>query len=405
MWLSEPESEAPQRDRFPCAQDAQSARYKRLGDRHNVDRTQEVRSALQMNLKSARQITDKAKAEARGITREEEDQLKSLLTSTEILKAEHTALLEGKSDAEAIKNKINDHSSNGWRDLAAQLVKASPGTKVTVPLSSLISVKAPTSQPTTEYGISRRPGIDALTEDLRYMFRALPTEQLNAGVLHIESLRVASHGVASGSVERADPTSTTTKAEVDVDIDFFSVDTAQFAATCSNIPSAILDSEPALQATLQNALQIELYKALALHTFRKLDDDTGIGGVVGGSNFQTKIRKAVTQLRQQGASPDIALISDSDDEAMSLLAFNDANLPRDYPFGLNLLPSPLLQSGEFFVMEKAGVVVHLGSASTLVDPYSGMDSNKVRIRMEFNGLTEVIAPKKILGSAASGLVT
>jgi len=266
-------------------------------------------------------------------------------------------------------------------------------------MGDLWSTKAPTV-PSTNLGIVTRDGIAPLQADVRRMFEALPSSDPGAGALHVEHFEVASHGVASGTVQRV-PTATTTKAEVDTTIAYETLDLVQWAATISTIPAQLLESQPKLASTLQAVLGVELEKSMDLHVYVKIDD-SGAAVFSGGADVVTKLARGVTDLRRNGANADLAFVADTDYEALGLTT--EANRASAFPFSLEIVPSQQLGAGELIVMDRSGVVFHKAAATFMLDPYSGMATNTLRVRAELNGLLEVIEPKKIVKSASS-LVT
>jgi hypothetical protein len=345
-------------------------------------------------------IVQNAKAEGRSLTKAEDRDVREYIADVEAMKPKLKAAREAAGETDDLRSKVG--ASDGWKTVARGLARLSGGGKVTVELGDLLG-KDVVTPPTTEMGISRRAGIQPLQEDLRRMFQALPTSDPGIGTLHIEHLEIASHGVASGTVER-DPLSETTKAEVDVDINYESMDMKSFAAKASGIPQQLFASEPQLAQMLQATIGLELDEALDSHVYKTLDDHAGIAVVSGGSDFQTKLRRSITDLRKNGATASVAFVSDADMETMDNFSAQDESLPRDYPWGLTLIPSPLLQAGEFFTLDPSGVLLHRAGAQFMRDPFSGMAENTERVRLEFNALCEVIEPLKVIASAAS-LVT
>lgn len=357
-------------------------------------------SALDAEVKSrlayAKQLVDTVKAEKRELHDFERKELDRALEQVEALNAEKQSARESGKMADEVRSKIGGTSS-GWNTVAKGFARGDR--KVEVPMAALWETKALTES-VTNLGIVRRDGIAPLTEDVRRMFLALRQNNVAPGTLHIEHYEVASHSVASGTVMR-NPTDTTTKAEISAQITYESLDLKQFAATISTIPAQLLESQPKLSQTLQSIIGVEIEKSLDLHVFTTLDD-SGAAVFSGGSTVIEKLARGVSDLRKAGANADLAFISDTDAETIGNLT--EANVPQAYPFNLSIVAASALQVGELIVLDSSGVLFHRQNAAFLLDPYSGLATNTVRVRLELNALCEVVEPLKIRKSASS-LVT
>jgi hypothetical protein len=363
-----------------------------------VDKLEELEAQMRTGIKSARAIIKKG--EDRDLSPDEIQQLEGLSAQLTLMRQERIHLMEGKADAEEIRAKVESPGGNGWKAVAKAFGEGS--NKVEVRLADVLG-KTVTNSATTSEGIEVRTGVQAAQEDQRHFADALNRQNLGAGVLHVGHFELGARTVASGAIQRL-PLDTSTKAELAQTLTYESLDVQQFAAKMGSIPAQLFQSVPQLETALQASIGVGLDKALDTYIYQTIDDHSEVLVVSGGSNFQTKLRRAMSDIRKQGGNPNVAFISDSDQETMDNLSAFDTNLPRNYPWNLNLVPSPLLQAGEFAVADSSGMILHLGSASYLKDEYSAMDSNQVRVRVEYDALLEINQPALVVVSGAN-LVT
>lgn len=368
-----------------------------------MDRLKEVEAQLRTYIKSAKGILDKAREENRGLSEEEEIQVKGYVSASETLKRERTALIEGKSDADRIREQIEQGSrKDGWKAVAEAFSKGE--VRVQAHLADLLGKTVTSSGATPYAGIETRPGAAPYLEDLRHFADAIPQQNLAPGTLHVEHFEFGARSIASGTIQRSDPLSTAAKAEVAQTITREVLDVQQYAVKMSNIPSQLFKSVPSLEAALKSSLGNALDNALDLAIFQAIDDHAEVLTVSGGTDFQSKLRQAKTDLIKNGANPTVAFVSDADVQAMDLLSSMSTSLAREYPFNLRLVGHPQLQAGEFAVLDPSGTILHLAGAEYLRDPYSGMDTNVERVRLEYNALFEIVEPRKLVVSGGS-LVT
>lgn len=152
------------------------------------------------------------------------------------------------------------------------------------------------------------------------------------------------------------------------------------------IPNQLFESEPALSAVLESSLGRELDQALDAHVLNQLEA-AGIPTVSAGSSVMEKLAYAAADIRAAGGNPEFAVISESDAIAVGMTTSED--MPSGYPFGLQVVASPFIASGDGLVGDRSGAVLYGGPAKFDADPYTGFSTNETRVRLEYNALLHV----------------
>jgi hypothetical protein len=348
-------------------------------------------------IKQAREIAGKAERAGRPMNDMERHEVDALLSSIENVKREIDSREQSGRKANGVRAKTG--RADGWKAVAEAFARGD--TRVETKLADLMS-KDVDAADVTDRAARREAGIRPLTEDLRNLVGALPTIDPGQGALAIEAFSIASRGLATGSaaVER-DPMAETAKAEVDLNIDFASVDLRQFAAMVRGIPRQAFESVPELTSLLQRALDIELTQALDAHALAQIAA-ANPPNVSGGAGFLARVRRAVTDMEADGGKAQIVIASPADLEAVDLMTEDSlpAGFARDR-FGLRYIAHPAIAAGAGFVIDPSGLTLYRAGARFDRDPFTGMDTNTERVRLEYNALVHVAEANKIVDLAAA----
>jgi hypothetical protein len=332
------------------------------------------RESARVALAQAKAITAAARHDKRGLTDEESVKIKALQEDAE--KAiRRSKILSGDLRGDGTE------TQDGWTELSKAMVRGDRVFKSR--LTDFIRAKDVTHAELEND--QQSAGIRPLLEDSRGMAGFFPRVQLQPGALTVSEYFIASRGVASGTVER-DPMGTGEKAVVDVTIDLDSADARQFAAIVDDLPNQLFESEPALMGVLQTSLGRELEQALDSHILTKIEA-AGVPLVSAGSTVVEKLAYAAADIRAAGGNADFALISEADKVAIDLTVADD--IPNGYPFGLTIIASPFIASGDGLVADRSAAVLYAGTAKFDVDPFTGFSVNESRVRLEYNALFHV----------------
>jgi hypothetical protein len=344
----------------------------------------EKKEALAL-LARAEELTDSAAAEKRSLTDGEQDEVKSILGKVKAYKsgqdsARIRAKLEGIGELAG-----PDGGGDGWAKAARAM--AGGETRVQLGLGDLLHGKAVTATAVATEAELEVPGIRPMPEDMRSVYQAFGFADPGAA-LHVEELYVASRDKSGAAVER-DPMAVTAKSETDVTISMETSDIRQFATLVSNVPNALFDAEPQLNAFLASAMQRELDQGLDAHCLAKMDAAATL--VTGGSGLVPRVRRAITDLHGRGANPDTVVIPEEDLETLEVLT--EANSYPGWPFGLRVITHPGLGgTSNGFVFDSRGAILYRGRAALDRDQYTELATNRSRLRLEYAALLIIRFP-------------
>ena len=248
---------------------------------------EDVRTALA----EARRITGKAEAEGRSMTKVERAFVDSALSKAEAHKTRERAYGIGALASDEEKGGLT-----GWGKAAKAL--ANGENRVEGKLGDYLRGKAVTATAIATESDLQRPDIRPLAEDMRNVYAIFETADPGTA-LHVDEFVVTARDKSGSAVER-DPMSVAAKSETDITIGLEVSDLRQFATLISNVPNALFDSEPKLDALLGSAMQRELDQALDSHFLLKMDAAATL--VSGGSGTVGKIRRAISDIRLEAAT-------------------------------------------------------------------------------------------------------
>lgn len=317
---------------------------------------------------------------------------------------EQTRLLQRLGDAEAGYAGGAFAGVNGWGDVARTLDLERGELRADVPLGGLmqqpmmagVSVGGdPSSVSTVRAPFVQQP------LDRRFIYPVFPRQTLDLGALAVVDYRqdaVSGSGSVTGDVMR-DPTSVAPKAELDVGITAGSEDVEQFAITIDNVPEVLFSAEPALQSFLRSRMQHVLDSAIDTHVISQILDATPPSGSSGSGRIE-QVRNAVADTRAHGATPSVLVLNPDDAAALDLTTTgaDDAYVFATRSTGsasplwsLAIVEVPSLTDPILIDPALLGVL-YAGTATILIDPYTGLKTNTVRLRLELEALLHVRSP-------------
>ena len=331
------------------------------------------------------------------------DLLRQIEQQIERLTADQIDVLKGIGDSEALGRlpSYTPSGDSGWKAVARHLSVANGEFRADVPLDALMQPMAALDA-SANVASSRVPSVRApfvpQPVDRRYLYPELPRESLDDGVLAIVEFRQdAASGTVTGDVMR-DPVSVAPKAELDIGIAAASEDVEQFAITIDNVPQVLFSSEPALHAFLQSRMQRVLDLAIDTHVLDQIEAATPPSGS-SGTGLVAQIRNAVAASRALGAWPSAVALNPDDAAALDLhtasgsgeftFATRDAGSASPL-WSLQIIESPSVSDPMVIDPALLGAL-YAGTSTITIDPYTGLKTNTVRLRLEIQALFHVRA--------------
>ena len=296
-----------------------------------------------------------------------------------------------------------DSAGDGWATVANELRLGEGRNRVNLPLGDLIGSQAMAALSVSPSSGLTAPAIPApfmqMARDERHVWMVFPSgESLDPEVAAITDYRQTGSRTVTGSVER-DPVATTPeKATLGLQIELVTPPLRQFAVIADEIPSKLFDFIPALQAFLQSEMAYQVHLALDAHCLAQIAAAAPPVGLSGATLIE-QCRNGVAAMRKLGAKPTI-LCLDPDDAAALDVQKDGSESNQHYIFATRDTgsSSPLFGNA---IVEAAGLsaptlldpailgAMYTGMATVLADPFTSLDTNEVRLRIEMEGLLHV----------------
>lgn len=235
------------------------------------------------------------------------------------------------------------------------------------------------------------------------IFSAFPQQRVSGGSVRYLRQTQAGGGVPAAVVapHAAKPVSTWNVTNVDAPI-------PTIALISPNLANSVLRDDTEAERFIDLVLAQSIYRALDAEAYNALSvAATAAGNTQGfGTDAQTTLRKAVTQLEQDGFVPTHVFVNPSEHETLALAADDvgryyfggpvDANVPKAW--SMQLVSSPGVTAG--FAAVVAAPVAAIGvlreDVEFAVDGISGFNINESRIRAELRALLAVTCPNAVV---------
>jgi hypothetical protein len=271
---------------------------------------------------------------------------------------------------------------------------------VTVALDQAVDMKASVDLSSTTpstYQPRRIPGIQEMGRDQRFLYPFLPSQGV-ADETAVQDFRQSGSRTITGSIERA-VAATTTKATLDVEIDFITTQLKELAVMMDEIPNQVLRSVNGIEQFLSNEARFALNQALDAHVLAQILAATPPSGLTGADLF-AQVRNAIGAMRLLGSNPDLLVLNPTDSATLDLLQNNEGDYyfggpgrsPNvDTVWGLTVVehtttagtqPPILIDSSRLGTL-------YLGTLRFEADPFTHFSENMTDLRMEFNALQHV----------------
>ena len=312
-----------------------------------------------------------------------------------------TELLRRLGDMEAGRSGFSAPGVSGWETAARRLDISRGETRVDLAGGALLH------RPMAALNVSDFSGsgaavlrtvAQAAPQDRRFAYPALRQQQIGPGDLAVGGFTISftTTGLSGLTGLERDPLATDPKAELDANVDWEQKDLRQFAITMDDVPVKLLEAEDQLRALLEGEMQYRLDLALDQHVISGIGAATPPSGSTGTGLIE-QTRNAVAASRALGANPSVLLLNPEDAANLDL---TKATGSGEYVFAVrsegsaNPLWSLLIRESESItdpiLLDPALLgTLFVGTGTVLVDPYSSMERNVIRIRVEIEALAFV----------------
>lgn len=366
----------------------------------------ELQQKRAKNIQRLEALNERAKSEARDLTSTEQIQWDALEASVEELNEQipQIELEERNRTLAASRGTVRGGLAKAMVD-AGWDVRSNP--TVEIPADSVYGpreFRAPTL-PAVAGWDRLLGGIAPLGQDRRFLFGRLPQQRVD-GESSISDFRVSARTL-TGTVERA-LSAVSEKATLDNTILAIAEDLKVFAVVIPGVPAEVLESMDTLEALLRSEAEFQLAKSLDSHVLSQIVAASPPFGQTG-TTLIDKIRNGVASMRATGASPSIAVLNPVDAAALDLSA--DAGgyvfATRDTGTASPIWGQEVVErigggTDPIYLIDPAMLgMLYLGPVKVLADPFTGLSTNTVRIRVEFKALFHVRQPEGARRVAAS----
>jgi hypothetical protein len=289
---------------------------------------------------------------------------------------------------------------NGWETAARELDLGAGKLQVDVPASSLLYAAAPRipGSPGAGSSVSAARTVAAADLSSRWLFPTLESQPIGADSSDLVTTDYTlsfNQGELTGGltgVER-DPSAVTDKANMAYTVTVATPTLKQFAVVVEDLPAKLWDSQSSLQALFENQVAQQLSRTFDAKVVGQIQS-AGPLNSNSGTGLVARIRNGISKFADLGGEPTVIGLTPSDAATLDLetdaggyvfIPGTDAQatvwklLVREVP-GLS---APLLVDPA-----KLGLV-YTGESSVLVDPYSGMKKNTVRVRVETEAILHI----------------
>ncbi len=346
----------------------------------------DIQADLRETLKSAKAITEKAKANDRGMSSVEHDEFQAFMSKADGLEAE-----AAKAKAADVKSRLDGAEPNGWKVIAKAISSGMGEIDNARGVKQSVSLKSLTDSIDNDLESRVQQGISVLPSDQRFIYGLI--EGADAGdSLYVSDFRLTARSVtAEGGVER-DPRGTTAKARLNATIDSFTEPIKQLAILADGIPNAVIAALPQVTAVLQSEMQKSLNVALDAHVLAAINAASP-ETATSGDSVEAAVRSAITHMTDDGLNPDVVVLNPVDAATVDLHTFETK--VTAFPFGLKVVTSNDAGQGSPLVLDTTQLgVLYKGSAQAASDPYNGVGGanfaeNLCDLRLEFNTLMVV----------------
>jgi hypothetical protein len=267
-------------------------------------------------------------------------------------------------------------------------------TRVDLPGGSMLRPMAVVTQGFEDSGAApTRTSPPPPVQDRRHAYPVLRQERIDSGDLSVGGVTIeyTTFGLSGLTGIERPPTSADPKADLDANIGWQSKDVSQFAVICDDVPQAVLNAEDQLRALLEGEMRYRIDLQIDQHVLSGIAALAPPSGSTG-TGLVAQTRNAVAAHRALGANPSVLLLNPSDAATLDLTA--DAG---GFVFATRATgsASPLWDLvireseavGDPVLIDPAIIgALHVATGTVTPDPYSKLERNLVRVRVEIEAL-------------------
>jgi hypothetical protein len=309
------------------------------------------------------------------------------------VQGEQQELLKQLGDAEAGLSGALLPGVNGWATAARELSLAEGRLRVDVPAASLLQAQVPMSAP----GGDGSAGVAAATStpptSNRFLYPTLPVENFPTPADVVGTDFVITTITDSVTGVAIEPATDDEKASLPIDVSLATPSAKTYAIVAENIPQRIFDSQSALQAFLGREMSRHLSEAVDAAVVGAIEAASPPSASVG-ADLVAKIRNARASASDLGSVPSVIALTPADAASLDLsqdgagrMIFAPDRASSGSPvWSVQVRETPSVTHPLLIDPQTLGLI-YAGSASVMVDPYTGLKTNQVRIRVE----TELVA--------------
>lgn len=311
---------------------------------------------------------------------------------------EQVALLKSIGDFEAGRSGFTNGGVNGWETAARTLSLTEGNLRADVSAASLLLGAQPVRPSPSAHASAAAPA--SVSNDWLFpVFEQVPfgaepgdivATDYTASFLEDELTGTLTGG--SGVEREVD--AVTEKATMTPTVALATPKAKQYAAVLNAVPSKVFESQASLQALLQNELARQLarsFDAAVLDAIEAADPPNS----TSGSDLVSKIRNAISKAVDLGSEPSVIGLSPADAAALDLAddgsgayLFLPSTDSQAVVWRLQVREVPGITAPTLVDPQKLGLI-YTGEGSVLVDPFSSMTTNQVRIRVETEAVLHI----------------
>jgi hypothetical protein len=297
----------------------------------------------------------------------------------------------------------SDYSGHdGWASIASGIDLEQGRSRVDVPLSDLLRGEPMAGVIVTPSGGLTSPQylepFTPLPRDVRHIWPYFPGEQVDPGIMSVANYKQTGSRTVTGEIER-DPVATTSKAKLGLAVTLETPPLKQLAIVVNEIPAKLLEAVDTFGEWLQAELSYQLSLALDQHVIKQWIAATPPHGKEG-STMVEQSRNGKAAMLGNGAHPTLLALTPAEAAALDVQKTGTAGL-ESYLFssrdsgssspiwGLNEVEIPTGLDKPTLLDPLTLGYLYLGGARFQVDPWSGLDTNLLRARLECEVLLHV----------------
>jgi hypothetical protein len=296
-----------------------------------------------------------------------------------------------------------DGGTDGFATIARELSLAEGRNRVNLPLGDMLRSPAMAAVTVTPSSGLSQPSMEVpfvqTARDERHIWQAIPPgEPVDIGTAAITDYKQTGSRTVTGSVER-DPIATTSKAKLGLAVSLENLPLKQFAVVVNEVPAKLFDFIPIFQQFLVSELSYQISLALDAHVLAEIAAASPPTSKEGSTLIE-QCRNAVAAMRKLGAKPSVLALSPADAAALDVQKSGTEGLEQ-YIFATRDTGSSSPLYGNTIIEVPVGLTapvlldpmilgaMYSGMAMVQADPFTGLDTNEVRLRVEAEALCHI----------------